>query len=260
MKACILSVMVSSFVVLGSCSEPSIDPEQALSHKLPDDITFNQLRTGGDGYRALLLAYRATTKFSSSNVIQQDVTQVLLENPDSAHTVFGGNVSINGTGIRILQLPEGSTTYQSIQHNVFPPLQIVPLNFNGSYQVFRVNGNSNFPAFTDSLQSPTTTVDITAPAVDDTVSKSSGFRVQWTGISGHDLSYITISGNGSQGFGKKVTGQNSITIYPSDIAGLNPGRMSISITSGNYKGLISDDIGRIVAVYSSMAIETHLAP
>lgn len=260
MRASILCGIVLSLLTLGSCSEPSIDPGQEFSRGLPDDMTFSQLRTGGDGYRALLLAYRATTKFSSDNVIQQDVAQVMLENPESEHTVFGGNVSLNGTGVRVLQLPDGPTTYQSIQHNVFPPLQTVPLNFNGSYQVFRVNGNSNFPAFTDSLKSPSTTVSITVPDVDDTVSKASGFTVQWTGTSGHDLSYITISGNGAQGFGKKVTGQNSLTIYPADLAGLSPGRMSISVTSGNYKGQISDDIGRVVAVYSSMAIETYLAP
>lgn len=260
MNKSIITLAGIGLLSLGSCADPRIDPASIVSDELPDGITFGAMRAGGDGHRALFEVYRATTKFSANNIVQQEVAQVTLENPDTRKPVFGGDVSINGTPIRVLSSPDGLARYQSIQHNVTPQLQSVPLAFDGGYQVFRVAGNSNFPAFADSLRSPTTTADIAEPAVGATLSKSAGFTVRWTGTSGHDLTYITISGNGPEGFGKKVTGRNSITITAADIAGLNPGEMSIIVTSGNYKGDMSGGVGRIVAVYSSMAIETQLAP
>jgi hypothetical protein len=260
MRIHIISLVGLCFLVFASCSESRIDPGKVISDELSDDATFGRMRAGGDEHRALLTAYRAITKFSPDRIIQQDVAQVSLENADSGRTVYGGNVYLNGTELRALRLPEGPTRYQSIQHNVSPQLQIVPLSFDGGYQVFRVQGNSSFPAFADSLKSPVTTVDIAEPQVEATLSKSAGFTVRWTGTSGHDLTYITISGNGPRGFGRKVTGENSITITPLDIAGLNPGEMNIIVTSGDYKGTVSGGIGRLVAVYSSMAIETQLTP
>lgn len=249
-----------SLLALGSCSKSRIDPSKVISDELPDDATFGEMKVGGDGHRALFEVYRATTKFSPDNVIQQEVAQVSLENPDARKPIYGGEVTINGTPIRVIYSSDGLARYQSIQHNVSPQLQSVPLSFGGSYQVFRVGGNSSFPAFADSLKSPATTVDIAEPQVGTSLSKSAGFTVHWTGTAGHDLTYITISGNGFRGFGKKVTGESSLTITSSDIAGLNPGEMNIIVTSGNYKGVVSGGVGRLVAVYSSMAIKTELAP
>jgi len=237
-------------LLLSACSDKGIEStETTVSESL-----MNSTAT----WRANFGAMHRTIRYSPMQTITVDDVQVILTNKDSSTSVSGGTVRLNGIDLNARYGNSGGVTYQNVVLNGSGP-DVVPVKFDGSYQHFQVTGGLGFPAIIDSVQSFPNTVSVTSPLVGANVSKSAGCTITWTGT-GSTNAHVMVTGKGSNGFGKTVHSTNSLHLTPADLAGLDPGEITVSVSSTSYKGDDAGGIERLLSVTYMDVLTAQLVP
>lgn len=166
---------------------------------------------------------------------------------DSAGAVGAGEVTLNG-----FPLPRRvyDTSYEAEAY--YPSGHGMPISFDGTSLVFNGRGGAGFPAFSDSVRAPSGFVQIVAPQPLDTLYRSKGFMLRWTGASETGFADVAIISfySGGPGFTKRVIGDSSLFVTPEDLGLVGSGTVLIMVASGRSHVDLLDGIDRVVSVYS----------
>lgn len=133
--------------------------------------------------------------------------------------VDAGEVKVNNNVLGKIT-SEGSTFYMVPDPN--NPTQVVSnVSFNGSAHNWTVAGGNGIPSLTGSVNSPSS-FNITAPAANATVTKSSGIQVTWSGGTNSKVMIVLASTTGNGYFSaEELTDNGSFTISASDLANIS---------------------------------------
>jgi hypothetical protein len=244
-------------VQLAACN--SAAPLEQEGGGKPDRNPF--LHAGSGYFSAFLKASR--TVMTHPHIRQvTDAADIALWHEDSASSIGGGMVTLNGMPVELMTYPNGSS-YHNGYNARYDNVSRVPLRLDGSYHVFDVGGNSYFGPIRDSLRSPTSEVNISSPLVTDTISRSEGVTVRWTPGNAQTAYILLIDTVKAEHyvFGKAVPDNGEYTIDPADIQHLAPGPVILSVAHGNHKeGVTSDGRTYHIVVHATEDLRMHMNP
>jgi hypothetical protein len=242
---------------LAACNTAT--PTAQDGHGKPDG---NPFAASGPGYfSAFLQASRNVMTYPHIRQIT-DAADAVVWHDDSSVSVIGGPVSLNGVPLALLVSPNGSS-YHNGYNARYDNVSTVPLHLDGSYQVFEVGGNAYFGPIRDSLQAPTSDVNVMAPRVTDTIVRSAGVTVRWTPGNAQTafIMLIDTARTPHRVFGKETEDDGSYTIDPADIAHLATGPVILSVAHGNHKeGVTSDGRTYHIVVHATEDLRMTMKP
>jgi hypothetical protein len=113
--------------------------------------------------------------------------------------VDAGAVTVNGD---TLAKSSGGSSVNYNSFNSSIPSSLAHVNFDGTPHAWIVSGSTAVPSFSGAVTSPST-FSIIKPAANDTISKTSGMAITWSGTSGSDSVMIVLKSTaGASNFAK----------------------------------------------------------
>ena len=196
----------------------------------------------------------------SSNVVLEHAEVDLWDSTDQG-PVNGGTVTMNGTPITPVDYTADSGGYSYILD--IAAGQTVPISFSGGPLVFSVSGSSKFVALTDTTTFPNRDMNVTAPGIGATVSKSSGFTINWSNNVGSSQTIvIRVSGDTTGAVQYITTDNGSLTVPSTDLSAFTTGgRCRVSVSRISYK-YTTDTYGRtyVMAAWTTSTIYHYMVP
>ena len=162
----------------------------------------------------------ATIAYEVSTIPGMPAVQMVM-----AFATFGdngvdaGEVKVNNNVIG--KITSSGSTYYMVPNPSNPTQTISNVNFNGSTHNWTVVGGSGIPALTGGVTSPST-FNITSPAANATITKSSGIQVTWNGGTSSKVMIVLASTTGNGYFTtEELTDNGTYTIPASQLANIS---------------------------------------
>ncbi len=243
MKRILLSFVVMSFFGIAGCKQNTQPGTNSIAKKgLNGPVPFISGSTG--------LNYSGT--FQVDNTPGHDIygyatsaseAIVYLWDTSSSVPVSGGTITVNGTSIPTIDhSADGNGLYYMANS---ANGQTVPMHYDGSQLIFSVAGNSNWGAFTDTISYVNKQMSLSAPAIGDTLSASSGFSISWSHNSGSTDTIAVQLIDDSSYYVTTTADNGSFTVTPAMLTGFSTGStISVLVTRITYKYATASD-GRV---------------
>lgn len=208
---------------------------------------------------------RTTTLYADSTVVD-DEAFAYFAGPDSTG-LYAGPVHLNGIPLRGGYDTSANPSFAGFAYRLGSAVDSVPLSFGGTTQHFDVGGSSKFPAFQDSIASPTE-LTMTAPLRTDTVTRSNGFTIAWNlpreTSSSLTLTIIPLGDSGKVGdqvITRTIPDNSRYTVAAADIKDFPVGPLWIFATRTSTATRATSDGRRYdMSVSSTYSFVTTLAP
>ena len=172
--------------------------------------------------------------------------------PGSGFSTSAGLVTIDGVRLIEHYLEEGLISYRN-RHE----LDSVPLVLDGKPHIIKVSGNTHFPTLIDTLRSPLGNAVILKPQTNDTISRSSGFALNWIPFW---LDSVTISiTDGHRTYRSSECDDGHFFISPEILHHMHTGLIYVWLAKINLKrGEISTQCAYQISFHTQMRISLHL--
>ena len=150
--------------------------------------------------------------------------------------VDAGEVKVNNNVLG--KITSSGSTYYMVPNPSNPTQTISNVSFNGSVHNWTVVGGNGIPALTGGVTSPST-FNITSPAANATVTKSSGIQVTWNGGTNSKLMIVLASTTGNGYFSTEELADNgTYTIPAAQLANIS-GQALLQVVKYRYAEVTS---------------------
>lgn len=169
--------------------------------------------------------------------------------------VDAGVVTVNGD---TLAMSSGGSSVNYSSFNSSIPSSLAHVNFDGTPHTWNISGSTAVPAFSGSVTSPST-FSISKPAANDTITKSSGMTITWTGTSGSDSVMIVLkSMAGSSSFVKAgLPNSGSYQIASANLTDFKAGSALLFVVK--YRYVLKASNSRNYAITSEMVKQASVS-
>ena len=247
-----IPAIVIILMVIGGCQH-STTPLSSGNRVIP----FASATWNANNYAATFLIYQEATKGLGTSAFSDSDALVMLW--DSGSSVNGGTVKINSTIVPTVDHTSGGGGINYELSSLSG--QIVPMTCNGSQLIFSASGSADFSALADTLDFVNKKMNITAPAIGDSISKSAGFTLSW-GYNGGSTNTVVLqlSAHGDTAFYETALASDngSYSVPPGVLSDFAAGdTLAVSLTRITYLDKTASD-GRLYAMASySRELDYH---
>jgi hypothetical protein len=243
------------FLIWTGCadSSPRLEPLSINAHENIRAMHSMSMGLGGSGDTliGMLEAYeqRLTWKnlYGNSSDTNRRALAVFMDT-SSYNYVLAGMVGCNGDTLLLYD----SASYYDLS---------VPVQMNGSTNVFGVTGSSGVASIFDSISSPSSRTTMTYPTPTDTVSRSNGFTVTWNS-GGADTAHVVLVGLDSTGLSttlrRTVANNGSYFFSSTDLSDFVPGELWVGVARAKFKRLPRGSRQILMTVHSDHIVVANI--